>query len=223
MRILRAYTSDRRDDLDEWDFSNEIDSVALQRLIDSQAIIGWDNVFKGRISIEWRHIQSAHLQSTEDPNNPRPAYRTATYWASCLVQQIVYFTLNTWQIRNDKLHEDKLESEQKAKRKSVITAMSRWYEEASTSRPEFRDHNLFKMPFLQRKSHTTPMIESWIATVKEQYDYIERKRTEAEHEQRTQQARRDRIYAMAGQRRPPRGRVASIGGGRGRAGGRGRR
>jgi hypothetical protein len=207
MRMLRLYAASDLDALDEWDFTNEPNAEGLHQLVNSQARIGWDNLFKGRISNEWCKLQAVHLRITENPDKPRPAYRTAAYWASCLIQQIVYFTLNTWQIRNDKLHEDKVESERTQRRKEVLRDMARWYEEASTSRQEFRTHTLFKMPLLQRKTHSTPMIESWLSTVKEQYDYLERARNEAEHEESVSQARRDRIYALAGGRRTAPGRI----------------
>jgi hypothetical protein len=211
--MLRAYTSNDLDTLEEWDFTNVPNANRLHGLVNSQARIGWDNLFKGRISTEWSNLQAVHLRSTENPTKPRPAYRTASYWASCMIQQIVYFTLNTWQIRNDKLHEDRVESERVQKRKEALRDMARWYEQASTSRPEFKTHTLFRMPLLQRKTHSTPMIESWLATVKEQYDYLERARNEAEHEERVSQARRDRIYALAGGRRTAPERVRRSDGG----------
>ncbi len=98
-RILKCYISNKTDDLDEWDFENEHNKTHLYSLVAAQGEIGWDSVFKGRISIEWRNIQNSYLRATEqDVENPRPGYRTATYWASGLIQQVIYLTLNTWQI-----------------------------------------------------------------------------------------------------------------------------
>ena len=191
--------------------------------MDSHAIIGRENIFKGQISVEWRHLQTIHLRQTEDPKKPRPAYRTATYWASCLIQQIVYFTLNAWQIRNDKLHDDKVETERVAKQKESFREMQDWYQRADSSLPEFKNHNLFKMPYLQRKTHSTAMIESWLATVKEQHDYLVRKRTEAEHAVRQQQTQQDRVHSLSGDWGTLTGRTRRSGGGRGQGGGRGRR
>ena len=216
MRILRAYTSGDTNSIETWDFDNEPNATGLHKLVDSQAIIGWDNIFKGRISVEWRHLQTIHLRQTEDPKKPRPAYRTATYWASCLIQQIVYFTLNAWQIRNDKLHDDKVESERAAKRKEYFREMQDWYQRADSSPPDFKNHNLFKMPYLQRKTHSTAMIASWLATVKEQHDYLVRKRAEAEHVERQRQLQRDRVHSLTGGRGTLRGRTRRSGGGRGR-------
>ena len=101
----------------------------------------------------------------------------------------MYFTLNTWQIRNDKLHEDKVETEKNAKRRLLINQVATWYTNSRTSRPAFRDHNLFTMPFLQRKTHSAPMLESWLAAVQEQHDYLDRQHNEADHERRQRHAR----------------------------------
>ena len=200
-RILKHYINNNIDDLEEWDFENEPNKVWLHQLVKSQAEIGWESIFKGRISIEWRNLQNIYLHETEDIEKPRLVYRTATYWASCLIQQIVYFTLNTWQIRNDKLHEDKVETEKNAKWRSIISQVATWYTNAQTSRPAFRDHNLFTMSFLQRKTRSIPMLESWIATVKEQHNYLDHQDNEADHEQRQRQARRDGRQVLRGQ--PP--------------------
>ena len=162
MWILRAYTSGDIDSIETWDFDNEQNATRLHKLVDSHAIIGVENIFKEQISVEWRHLQTIHLCQTEDPKKPRPAYQTATYWASCLIQQIVYFTLNAWQIRNDKLHDDKVESERVAKRKEFFRAMQDWYQRADSSPPEFKNHNLFKMPYLQRNTHSTLYHSSWM-------------------------------------------------------------
>ena len=62
------------------------------------------------------------------------------------------------------------------------------------------------------------MIASWLATVKEQHDYLVRKRAEAEHVERQRQLQRDRVHSLAGGRGTLRGRTRRSGGGRGRGG-----
>ncbi len=92
LRMLHKFTQCQCADLANWNFDNERDADDLHDLVGAQRAIGWDNLFKGRISTHWQMLQEKYL-SRNASTNPRPEYFTPTYWASTLIQQIVYFTL----------------------------------------------------------------------------------------------------------------------------------
>ena len=50
--------------------------------------------------------------------------------------------------------------------------MEEWYKKAETMGPRFARY--IKMPLLQRKTHPTKQMESWIAMMKEQTEYSRR-------------------------------------------------
>ena len=168
----------------------------------------------------WRELQQRYMSRTENPDEPRPEYQTAEYWASNLIQQIVYFSLNSWQIRNDKLHEDRVEKVYMTKRRSLKSDVRGWYMIANTLGKEF--DTLMKTTCLERQTHSNQMMESWLATMKEKYDYLVRKKSEEEQKQAEHQRQRERNRDRRRHSRPHRG-TGRSGGGRGRGGGRGPR
>ena len=218
MRILHKFIQKKERELDTWNFTNEKDQVALEDLVACQKRIGWDNLFKGRISVKWREIQLQHMSRTANPEKPRPAYLTAEYWTSNVIQQIIYFTLNTWQIRNDKLHEDKVQTAYITKRRALKSEVRGWYMVAPTLGEQF--DSLFKTTCTERQTHSNQMMESWIETVKEKHDYHIRMASEKAEERGARARQRERDKERRRQSRPPRTDRRS-GGGRGRGGGRG--
>ncbi len=177
-------------------------------------------MFKGRFSILWRELQLQYMSRTENPEAPRPEYQTAEYWASHMIQQVVYFSLNSWQIRNDKLHEDKKQNAYNSRRRELKSKVRSWYMVSSTLGKRF--DSLFKITCLARQQHSNQMMESWLATVQEKYDYHIRQPSEAEELEAARQRRRERDRDRRRHCGPPRAERRS-GGGRGRGGGRGSR
>jgi hypothetical protein len=77
----------------------------------NQDAIGWNNFFIGRLSKQWSDIQQHHYDTINRHRNDRcqdflaPNY-SGQWWASNLIKEIVFYSLNEWQIRNNKLHAD---------------------------------------------------------------------------------------------------------------------
>ena len=237
MRITRKFIGRRTDELDEWNFENEEegDKDDFYDLVRDQKAIGWHSLFLGRLSKKWHVIQNKYF-STFTEDDDLPAYKTATWWTAGLIQQLIYFSLNTWQIRNDFLHKDKVETAKSVLRRKLQREMEDWYQRAPVLGATFR--KFFRMTLLQRKTYSVKSIQSWLATVKEQSDYEDRKRAAddeaAAAQWRLQQLREERSRPRArlvGDSRPERRRPdvrrqsrtdSGQDGGRGRNGGRGR-
>ena len=54
-----------------------------------------------------------------------------------MIQQLIYFSLNAWQIRNDFLHKDKVETEAAVLRQMLQREMEDWYQRSATLGPTF--------------------------------------------------------------------------------------
>lgn len=127
-RIMYKFMQRQQSDLDEWSVQNKHNSSQLDKLISEQKNIDWSIFFKGRISRQWSNIQSRHYESPDLPASQ--AYKTGKWWASNLMRQVIYFSLNAWQIRNDVLHKDRLESNYEAERGKLRTHVRLWYSKA---------------------------------------------------------------------------------------------
>jgi hypothetical protein len=132
-------------------------------------------IFKGRLSVRWYGIQHDYLRKTVDEENTKP-YKTAEWWTIGIIQQLVYFSLNAWQIRNDYLHREREKREEQKLRITMQEEMAHWYESAHKLGPSFERY--FRISYLQRKTFPVKQIQSWLETVKAQYGYAERKKSE---------------------------------------------
>ena len=239
IRILRKFVGRRTEELDTWNFENEAegDKADFYELVRDQEAIGWHSLFLGRVSKKWHAIQNKYFATFTD-DDTLPEYKTATWWTAGMIQQLIYFSLNSWQIRNDFLHKDKVETAAAVLRRKLQREMEDWYQRSATLGPTFTKY--FRITFLIRKTHSIKSIQSWLATVREQSEYEERQRVADEaaaaEQRRRQQEReartRPRGRRLADDRRVERPRSRSRddrrpgrggGRGRGRSGGRGRR
>ena len=197
MRILRKVLNCQSDELRNWNFANDPYREHYDLLIKSQRSIGWPSIFKGRISKTWQQIQQKHM-TAQQGDNSNTLYRTAEWWAAGLIQQLIYFTLNTWQIRNDHLHKEKEQKETNKIRREVQEEMEEWYKRAPALGRRFDKY--IQMPLLQRKTQSTKQLQSWVAMMQEQTKYDNRNknlprygRTEQDYRTRAQSRTQHRL------------------------------
>jgi hypothetical protein len=176
MRITRKIFDNCIHDLDHWVFNRDTKYKAYyEQLIREQQTIGWVEIFKGHLSNTWTKIQHLHSRLDIDTMPPNP-HRTAERWTIGIVQQLIYITLNTWQIRNDHLHRERETQEKMKLRNKLHEEMHDWYDKSSHLGHSFEKY--FRITLLQRKTFPTKQIQSWLETVKAQYGYAERKKSE---------------------------------------------
>ena len=131
----------------------------------------------------WKEIQGRHFEAMKDKDN-QPAYKNADWWAAGIIQQLTYYSLNAWQIRNDYLHKEKEQQERNKVRRKLQREMEDWYEQAPALAKKYDKY--FKLPLLQRKTHSTKQLQSWLSTLKEQWEYQERNEQTDNNDQREQ-------------------------------------
>ena len=170
MRIIRHYLDGNVGKLDVWNFTREKYKGDLEKLVQDQKALGWTSLFQGRLCRQWRNIQTKHYSAL---NASRAKYKTGTWWAAGLIQQLIYFTLNSWQIRNNFLHRDREAQERNTLRRQLIQTIEGWYDKAGQLGVTFQKY--FRLPLLQRKTHSMKLMQSWLATITAQCDYQKRR------------------------------------------------
>ena len=133
------------------DISNERNYQTIMQAIEAQSEIGWDQFFKGRIALQWGDIQQKHYDyERSQPSHNLKKYHDRQWWTANIIKQIVYVALNAWQIRNDKLHEDKKKNKYNAERDELLNDVKKWYD----CEGEFDDNDhyrYFSKSYIDRK------------------------------------------------------------------------
>ena len=73
-------------------------------------------MLKDRIAQEWGDIQTQYYEEYYDKV---PPYLSATWWASGLIRQLLYFSLSAWQHCNNYLH-DNAEKHERSRRREKM-------------------------------------------------------------------------------------------------------
>ena len=131
LRILRKFLDHQTESLNSWNFDKERQKSDFEELVRDQKTLGWHCLFQGRLCTKWKDIQRKHYDKYTDEDK-HPAYKTAQWWTAGVIQQLIYFSLNTWQIRNDHLHKDRVEQASNKLRSDLQTEMDGWYRHAET-------------------------------------------------------------------------------------------
>ena len=109
--------------IDIWELQETKYRGDLEKAIQAQNFIGWNNMLKGRIAREWGDVQMLYYYE-----NDIPPHISATWWAREFIRHLLYFSLATWQHRNTYLHRSE-EKEQKIKdRMEAVEEMAQWYD-----------------------------------------------------------------------------------------------
>ena len=149
-----------------WELENTQYKGDLEAAIQAQNFIGWHNMLKGQIAQNWGDVQMRYYKEFYDEVLK---YISATWWASELIHQLLFFSLSAWQHQNNYLH-DKTEVERKIKeREDAIESMAHWYDQEQ----EFPldDKPNFACSFLERCTDTTAQICLWLGRIVDIHKY----------------------------------------------------
>jgi hypothetical protein len=152
--------------LPEWTHMEHQNDV--NELINSQTSIGWPALLQGFVSTQWGHIQRRHLR-----NNPRvydtsqgkkqTKTNTIEVWKRRFITEIINYSIDCWQHRNDKLHGALERKGARELRKELTKGVRQLYSE-SRQLTHDRDTRIFRMPCRLRVKQHTPQLQLWIAT-----------------------------------------------------------
>jgi len=130
--------------------------------------------FKGRISQTWTAIQQSEYskQNQRRINNTEdslPKHYSGNWWAANLIKQVVFMSLNMWQIRNDTLHADKLMADYNTQRRSLHIQTEHEFEQADSSKYLHR-------PYLERLTDPNHLLQAWCVTMERLHKLNEHRR-----------------------------------------------
>ena len=144
-----------------WELEDTPYQEALEHRIQAQNFVGWSIMLKGRIASDWGDIQMTYYEEYYDEV---PTHISATWWASKLIQQLLYFSLAAWQHQNNYL-QNKIEQERKVQEcvKAPVESMAHWYEREHEFTAD--DKPNFSRSFLERCTDTTALICLWLGKI----------------------------------------------------------
>ena len=127
-----------------------------------QSLIGWAQVFKGRLSKKWTLAQGTwydHMRHNLPSSEKFPKRYTGPIWMKKLVAQLIFYNLNRWQIRNEAAHATESAEEYRKIRErhqSTITALyQRHSEEPDT-------HALYTQPLEDILNMPNDRLVNWL-------------------------------------------------------------
>ena len=163
--------------LDFLNIANEPNSTELHHAIAAQSDIGWDQFFKGRIATNWGTIQQRHYDvARSQPKSNLKKYHDKEWWTANVIKQVVYIALNAWQIRNDKLHENKKRDDYNVERERLHALVQTWYDrEGEFGDGDHRRH--FNKSYLDRKNSTNTALQQWTRAISSTYTYMKKQDT----------------------------------------------
>jgi hypothetical protein len=91
-------------------------SVALQTAVKDQELLGWDQIFCGRISMEW---SNAYQQDLRDINQGT-ARLTTIKWGKVIVSMAYELVLQCWNIRNELEYNESDDTSETTSKKKII-------------------------------------------------------------------------------------------------------
>ena len=149
------------DGLSHWLLSTPFDPSAYpsryQPLITDQTIIGWHQIFQGRISLKWAAFQQLHLWDL-----PPIKGQDGTYWSRCILSHVFTKWNLLWDTRNKNLHGVDAAAKAKATKDQALRELARLY--TYKDKVLHRHRSLFKESLESHSLLPTRSIRQWINT-----------------------------------------------------------
>ena len=132
----------------------------FRQLIIEQNNIGWHQLFRGRLSQEWRRHHDHHLQSQPESDHTK----SGGQWARSIARHFMQRWLQLWKLRNDSRHGDDPEAVAAALRAQVHRELAQVYSFRTSTLP--RDRDLFYSGMAEHlAAHPNiSAIRNWIST-----------------------------------------------------------
>jgi hypothetical protein len=142
-------------------FFNHHDDPDVPRLRQEQTQLGWDQLFRGRLSCKWAKLQQAFLLTLVVYRR----YFTGDVWVRKLINLLWCFTRSTWDARNVDCHGHTPLQNQAIWRNRLQALVHVIYDSSPLMLAADRD--IFSLPAEERlTTHHPAQIELWISRAK---------------------------------------------------------
>jgi hypothetical protein len=174
--IHQWLVSDESPDMSTLHIDNEHNADQVRDAIASQSRIGWDQFFKGRFSKKWSSIQDDYFDELrQQKNHSLKPHHDGEWWASNLIKHVIYVALNAWQMRNDKLHQNKEKNSYNKDRERLLNELRKWYDREG----EFYGSNHqrhFSKSYLEQINSTNAQLQTWTRAVSSTHSYMKKQK-----------------------------------------------
>ena len=159
--------------MDDRDPSTINYSPAVAHVYESQTAIGWEELFRGRLSTSWRNYQSEFLGDKADKKI------NGQTWSAGVAKLLLQQWLKLWLDRNGDRHGRDYQSQKEAERRQAIREVEQLYEYRGTVR---EIHNwILATPLEQHTQKKTYVLRAWISSfgpiLKKSHEYQTRLET----------------------------------------------
>ena len=150
--------------------------IMLFQAWQEQRLIGWQQLFKGRLSKKWALAQG--LYYADNPETKHVISFSPSLWASKTVQILIDMALEMWGTRNKQLHGTTPEEERLIQRRRAITIVKTKYAEGFRN-VQARFPVLYRESLLKLCDRSTLQLLKWIETYEVYRCKINRENTAA--------------------------------------------
>jgi hypothetical protein len=128
----------------------------INKAIDDQNEIGWDNFIRGRLSNRWESIQSQRYTATK----AKEKHRDPTIWATSLITTMWEGLIKTWESRNEDQHGRDETTKASKERASLKRRLATIYE--LQPQLESEDRRFFKLHEEEWDERTNKEMIEWL-------------------------------------------------------------
>ena len=129
--------------------------LSYRPTFEAQAIIGWSNAFRGRLSLQWNTLHRSQ-RLTGRPLD------LSTPWTTQIATRLLSFHHTTWIARNGVRHGTDPESSRAAKRSDLHHVITKLYEARDQVHPD--DLDIFQSPLEELLERPTSHLRRWVST-----------------------------------------------------------
>ena len=158
IRSIRAYLSQEKPSLN-WTPSDQVQTTVKEAFY-VQDKIGWKGIFTGHLGNKWRQAQQEWYDQLHDNGVKVPRGQTGLTWAKALLQKLMHFALNRWQIRNETYHENQTREQYNEDRENMTNEIKSKYEGEFPQHPAI--DRLMRIPEEELTSGPNGPMRAWL-------------------------------------------------------------
>ena len=142
----------------------------FDQALEEQEQLGWNLTIKGLLSKKWGKIQETEYKKIGQREKLEVWY-TGNWWTKHLIKNIIFWSLNEWQKRNEHLHneiEQRIKEKDRQQCNEDIIELYRQHE----LRPIANVRRYFKLPLIDKLQQNPSRQRQWIETIRALRDKV---------------------------------------------------
>ena len=136
----------------------------FEKAKEEQDLIGWNLTMKGLFSTEWGKIQEEEYLKIRK-REKLDIWYTGTWWTKHLIKNIIFWSLNEWQKRNECLHQEVENRLKEIKRKECQKDIMELYT-MQEDRPTAKLKRYFNTPLIKKLQQNPNRQRQWIESIR---------------------------------------------------------